>query len=119
MHAAASRSVLVVCHHPHFVAKAYSPPAIPRAATATEGLGGPISAGATFSDIAPSTQLVQLASAIAQQAQRLPDRVPKRPFGTYGGARTAFLGPQTHPHLERGLVPMSCFQSIGEIKTNV
>ena len=59
MHAAESRSVLIVSHHP-IVAKAYSPARNPAGRFGYEGLGGLTSAGAAFSDIAPNIQYVQL-----------------------------------------------------------
>jgi len=65
------------------VAKA-SPARNPASRFGYEGPGGPIAAGATrstqqpFSDIAPSIPSVQLALAIAQQAQRTFDVVPLR-----------------------------------------
>ena len=79
VHTAADRSVL--CASLTTCGQA-SPARNPASPMATRGPGGPISAGATrsnqVSDIAPSIQSVQLAHAIAQQAQQIIGVLPLR-----------------------------------------
>ena len=71
MHAAAMTAaglLSVITHSPH--PQSRGPPWLRKASA------DPISAGAAFSDIVPSTQYVQLTSAIAQQAQRMSVALP-------------------------------------------
>ena len=91
-----------------------SPARNPASRFGYKGPGGPISAGATSLNLVGRVILLQVLSLCSQRSPLLGKlsecltwvlfERAKCLFSTYGSAPPAFLGPQSHPHVQAALL---------------